>query len=322
MNRRLILVTAAAFLASVGCSGDDAATTGDQPPVDDRIAAQVASYDLAADGPQRILVGVPLNEGGVVVGGTAQLSFAYQGPLEGEEPPAEAVDPPGPVTAEFLDVAGAPPTDTETPQAGRDGQNGVYQAEGIEFGAPGFWQVEVTVDLEGSPATTQAAFEVHPEGQIVDTGERAPRTRNLLPGDPDAPVDAIDSRAEPDGTVPDPELHRLTVADAIDSGLPTMVVVATPVYCVSQFCGPITDSVQALAREYRGRANFVHIEVWRDFDDNVLNRGAAEWIYPNTTVEPAEPWVFLIDQDGRLAARWDNVTNQTLLADALDTVGA
>lgn len=321
MNRCLLLAGATTILAITGCSSDDSATP-DEEPVDETIAAQVASYDLAADGPQRFLVGLFLNEGGLVVGGTADLAFTYQGPLEGEEAPADTVDPPEPITAEFLDVAGARPAEPGNPQPGRDGQNGVYEADGIEFPVPGFWQVEVTVDLEGDPAETQAAFEVHPEGQIVDVGDRAPRTRNLLPGDPDAPVDAIDSRAEPDGTVPDPELHQLTVAEAVDSGLPTMVVVSTPVYCVSRFCGPITDSVQQLAGEYRGRANFVHIEVWRDFDDNVVNRGAAEWIYPNPNVEPAEPWVFLIDQDGQITARWDNVTNPTLLSNALDAVEA
>ncbi len=321
MNRCLMFATAATIMVASGCSDDDSATRNDEP-VDERIAAQVASYDLAADGPQRFLLGVLLNEGGLVVGGTADLTFAYQAPLEGQDPPAGTVEPPEPVTARFLDVAGATPTDADTPQPGVDGQNGVYHADGIEFAAPGFWQVEVTVDLEGAPATTRAAFEVHAEGQIPDVGDRAPRTRNLLPGDSDAPVDAIDSRAEPDGAVPDPELHRLTVADAIESGLPAMVVVSTPVYCLSRFCGPITDTIQALAEEYRGRANFVHIEVWRDYEESTVNRGAADWIYPNPTVEPAEPWVFLIDQEGRIAARWDNVTNQTLLTNALDAVGA
>ena len=320
MNRPPILAVAI-VLAAVGCSSDEAEPTSDAPTVG-RIAAEVASYDLAADGPQRFVVGVLLNEGGIVVGGTADLTFTYQGPSEGADRPAEAVEPPDAVTAEFLDVAGAPPTVADEPRPSQNGENGVYQAEGVRFPAPGFWQVEVTADLDGDPATAQAAFEVQPEGQIVDTGDRAPRTRNLLPGDPDAPVDAIDSRAEPDGRVPDPELHRLTVADAMASGLPTMVVISTPVYCVSQFCGPITDTVQALADEYRGRANFIHIEVWRDFDENTINRGAAEWIYPNTTVQAAEPWVFLIDQDGRIAARWDNVTNQALLSDALGAVGA
>src|SRR3546814_4517134 len=89
-----------------------------------------------------------------------------------------------------------------------------------------------------------------------------------------------------DGSGPDPELHQLTVADAVATGRLTMVVVSTPVFCVSRFCGPITDSVQELAAPYGDRANFVHIEVWRDFERNKLNRGAAERIYPAVEANP------------------------------------
>src|SRR3546814_15694577 len=90
-----------------------------------------------------------------------------------------------------------------------------------------------------------------------------------------------------------------------------MVVVSTPVFCVSRFCGPITDSVQELAATYGDRANFVHIEVWRDFEQNKLNRGAAEWHYPDEEANPSEPWVFLIDGEGTIAKRWDNGANRT-----------
>src|SRR3546814_6562169 len=101
----------------------------------------------------------------------------------------------------------------------------------------------------------------------------------------------------------------LTVADAVATGRPTMVVVSTPVFCVSRFCGPITDSVQELAATYADRANFVHIEVWRDFEQNKLNRGAAEWIYPDEEANPSEPWVFLIDGEGTIVQRWETVVN-------------
>jgi len=44
-----------------------------------------------------------------------------------------------------------------------------------------------------------------------------------------------------------------------------MVVVSTPTYCQSRFCGPITDSVSALAQRYGDRMAFVHLEVWKNF---------------------------------------------------------
>lgn len=68
------------------------------------------------------------------------------------------------------------------------------------------------------------------------------------------------------------------LADATAAERPVMVVVSTPVFCVSRFCGPITDAVQKLARRYGDRMDFVHLEVWRDFEAQELNEAAAEWI--------------------------------------------
>ena len=193
----------------------------------------------------------------------------------------------------------------------------MYEATGVTFDDSGFWSVTVTGEVDGDPIEASAAFEVGEEHQIVNAGDPAPRTENLLPGDPDAPVKAVDSRSEDDGTVPDPELHEVTVADAIASGKPTVVVVSTPVFCVSRFCGPITDAIQTLVPTFGDRANFVHIEVWRDFEENVLNAGAAEWIYPGEEVDPKEPWVFLVGGDGTVLQRWDNVANLTDVEAAL-----
>jgi hypothetical protein len=80
------------------------------------------------------------------------------------------------------------------------------------------------------------------------------------------------------------------------------------VYCVSKFCGPVTDMVQELAAEYGDRAEFIHIEVWRDFQGQVVNQAAADWILREDTLQ--EPWVFLVGADGRVAARWDNVATR------------
>lgn len=68
------------------------------------------------------------------------------------------------------------------------------------------------------------------------------------------------------------------------------------------------------------RANFVHIEVWKHFENNVLNQGAAEWIYPDKSVDPFEPWVFLIDGTGTVVQRWDNVANEAAVSAALSAL--
>jgi hypothetical protein len=147
-------------------------------------------------------------------------------------------------------------------------------------------------------------FEVHEKPVYPAVGEPAPRTENLTLSSKDAPQAAIDSRAV-QGDIPDPELHELTIAESIDRHEPTLVVFATPVYCVSRFCGPVTDMVADLAKKYSDRANFIHIEIWRNFEKQVVNKGAADWIYRGNDL--TEPWVYLIDAAGQIAARWDNV---------------
>jgi hypothetical protein len=99
-----------------------------------------------------------------------------------------------------------------------------------------------------------------------------------------------------------------------------MVVVSTPVFCVSRFCGPITDAVGDLARRYGDRMDFVHLEVWRDFEAQEINPAAAEWIWPDQQGDAAEPWVFLVGADGTIMQRWDNVATEASLARAVEAL--
>ncbi|MPY94007.1 MAG: hypothetical protein GEV08_13365 [Acidimicrobiia bacterium] len=189
----------------------------------------------------------------------------------------------------------------------------------VRFDRAGFWQVRVVGELDGEPMSAQAAFEVYERPVNPFSGEAAPRTGQPLAGDPQARPQAIDSRADEEGRVPDPKLHSVTVADAIAAGQPVMVVVSTPVYCVSRFCGPTTDTVQALEARYGDRMAFVHLEVWGDFDTQAINPAAAEWIL-REGAEGAEPWVFLVGADGKVVERWDNVVSDSELEAGTEAV--
>jgi hypothetical protein len=134
----------------------------------------------------------------------------------------------------------------------------------------------------------------------------------------DAPLAAIDSRAATDGKVPDPELHRWTIAEALDQGRPALVVFSTPVFCVSQFCGPVTDVVEDLASRYDDRAVFIHVEIWRDYDKQVINQAAADWLLRGNDL--TEPWVFLIGADGTILDRWATLFREDEVAAELEAL--
>lgn len=331
---RLGALLCVALLAATACSGsaDDNPQQETEQEHEDELdqeseqagtssmVAQVASYDLTTDLPQRVIVGLQDNDNNLVSFGEVDFTFTYLGTAEA--PLDEPVDGPRTV-AGFVPIPGQD-VDLDTPgprlAAPSDG-TGVYGADDVEFDEAGIWEVAVTADLPGGEATATANFEVAAESAIPNVGDPAPRTDNLLPGDPDAPVKAIDSRAEPDGTVPDPDLHAETVADAVAAGRPALVVVSTPVFCVSRFCGPITDSVAELAAETDDEVSFIHLEVWRDYEESVLNQGAADWIWPDEQADDVhEPWVFLIGADGTIVERWDNVASDAELRDAVDQV--
>jgi hypothetical protein len=181
---------------------------------------------------------------------------------------------------------------------------GVYEAT-VTFDKAGFWGVEAAVDLDGSTQSARTAFQVLAAHEVPLEGEMAPATKNLTMADATATPAAVDSRASKTTPVPDPELHEKTVAASLAAKRPVLLVISTPTFCVSRFCGPITDDASRLAELYSDRADFIHIEVWKDFETKALNEAAAEWIARGKNVQ--EPWVFLIGADGKIVARWDNV---------------
>lgn len=274
--------------------------------------ALVASFDLAAERPQRFALGLVTNDGEVLAHGDVMLSFSFLG--------QEGADPvPGPTaTATWQPIAGttvdedaAHPMITDDP--------GVYVARDVAFDRPGFWQVELAVYVEGERLRAEAAFEVVAEHLLPAIGDEALRTVQPLATD-GRDATTIDSRASETEPVPDPDLHDRTVADAIASGRPTMLVVSTPTFCSSRFCGPITEAVEALERRFGEQMAFVHLEVWQDFDAKKLNPASEEWIRPPGSEEATEPWVWVIDEEGQIVERFDNAASDVELEDAVTAV--
>ena len=314
MKLRLLLALA---LVAAACGGDDTSDAKKEADVSERpaFAVNVASYEPVADRPQRFIVGLTAPEGQLVSFGTVDFAFSYLGtkaaPLQEPESGPEA-------EAAFLPIPGQPEPEKDEPQIVAPSQGvGVYGATGVTFPEPGFWEVEVTASIDGKTSRAKGAFEVFAEPRLPFPGEKAPLTRNHLWGAPDVPAKAIDSRAEEGGDDPAPTLHDDVIADVIAAGRPLLVVVATPVYCQSRFCGPITDMAEEIAATYGDRLEVVHLEVYRDFDRNAVNAAAAEWtLVPGGPL--TEPWTYLVGADGLIVERWDNVASEGEVTEAIE----
>lgn len=319
--RHVAMVLSMAIAAAACSNGGNKPTTlaqGDK--ASGKISAQVASYDLVAGRAGRFIVGLLAADQSQLVGfGTAELRFAYLG----QRGAVSSTVPAGPpMTAQFLPVPGQNiDLATPGPRFVRGSQGiGVYGVSGVTFDRAGFWQVIATAMLDGKRRSAEAAFEVTDRSLLPGPGDLAPRTENPIAGAAGVDPRSIDSRADAQTPIPDPELHRTTVAGALAAGRPLMVVVSTPTYCQSRFCGPITDSVSALAKRYGDRMDFVHLEVWKNFENKEVNKAAAEWIYPPGSSDAQEPWVFVVGRDGRIAQRFDNVATDAELEKAVTEV--
>lgn len=326
--RRLFGVLACGVTLAA-CGGDDGdlaqsatTTTSSSAPTGAavKIDAQVASFDLVTGKPQRVLIGLGATGGRVVAGGDIEVFFAFIGEGNGESATGTLGES---TRATFQPIIGQPLPTTGGTRVQRPSEGvGVYAVPATTFNKAGRWGLLANIPLEGKTVQAQGTFSVGAEHQVLAVGEPAPRTVNPLAGAAGVDPAAIDSRANDGKAVPDPGLHSTTIADALAAGTPTIVVVSTPVYCESQFCGPITEEVEKLAPAFQDRANFIHLEVWEDFEKQKVGKAAADWVTTKGTGGLQEPWVFVVDRSGAIAYRFDNIAGAAELRSAIEAVTA
>lgn len=312
--RRTLAAILGSLVVLAACTSADG--TPPDPTGTSPVVVALASSDLYVGAPQRVSVGLPLHDGRLVSFGSVDMTFSYVGTAQ------EQLEPqPGPTaTAAYLPTPGTPnepggPAVTQ-PSEGR----GVYRAEDVTFDRAGFWELEVTGQVEGLGAIrASTTIAVLDDPAYPAPGEPALETRNLTMADVgDVPLAAIDSGAFDTDEVPDPELHQWTIARAIRQGRPALVIFSTPTFCESQFCGPVTDVVADLASRYDDRAVFIHVEIWRDRNENAINQAAADWLFRDDNL--TEPWLYLIGADGVIVDRWATLFSEEEVVAALEAL--
>ena len=191
-----------------------------------------------------------------------------------------------------------------------------------DFAHAGDWGVEVTAQQAGTPdRTARVTFSVRDTTTTPAIGADAPPSDTLTASDP-ATIVAIST-----DTDPDPAFYTLSVKDAIAAGKPFVLVFATPLFCVSGTCGPALDLVKQVAPDYIGRVNFIHVEPYvlqmKDGhpqpEVDVTGhpkpvRAVVEWGLPT------EPYVFVVDAQGKVAAKFEGMAFPDELSAALDAI--
>ncbi len=211
-------------------------------------------------------------------------------------------------------IALVPPALDDQRFTHHDGEHATIFTATVDFDRTGTWGVELDVELDGERyENVRARIIVQERLAEPMIGERVPASQQPT-------VNDVDDITEIDSTMPpNPEMHRLTVADALELGEPFVVAFVTPAFCQTRFCGPIMEAVLYPAwQQYGDDIHFLHIEPY----DLALARQGQLQAAP-TTMEwqlTMEPIIFVVDADGTVAAKFDGIVELEELAEALDSL--
>ncbi len=284
---RYLLVAAAAGTLALACGADP-----DSELSPDLSAVLTASEFLV--GENRLPFTLVNIDGATIDGADVRVRFLA---LAGEESEFRFEAP-----AVFRQV------EISTPHGHADGAThahtdvrGFYTVDAARFDRPGFWMAEMLVrPATGDDLRVNAAFQVVDDSTTPSIGDRVPASHNLTARDV-ARLEEIST-----APAPVPELYALTVEQALQSGRPFVVAFSTPAFCVSRMCGPVTEVLADVQGRFSTRADFLHIEPF----DLVIARAEGRLVALPIVAEwglETEPWVFVVDTDGRVAARFEGL---------------
>jgi hypothetical protein len=185
----------------------------------------------------------------------------------------------------------------------------VYVVPMVDFNRPGPW---IGIAMLKGPRGLEASRVPSPDVgrflRIPTVGEQAPRIHTPTAADVGGDLSKIDTRLPPD------QMHAVDFADVVGKE-PVVLVFATPALCQSRVCGPVVDIAQQVADEYKGKADFIHMEVYNDNDPNKGIRPQLRAFGLET-----EPWTFLIDADGVVRDRIEGAYGVSELEQAMNKV--
>ena len=191
------------------------------------------------------------------------------------------------------------------------GERGLYKTTAT-FDSAGQWGAEVSVQGEGLDETVNAAFDVAQQGTTPAIGAPAPPSDTLTADD----VKKLSEiTTDPN---PDPDFYELSIAEALKKPKPFVVAFSTPKFCTSQVCGPTLDIVKSVADDFSA-VRFIHVEVYENLDDPA-NLQPVPAVLEGEWALPSEPWVFVVDSKGLVAAKYEGTVTATELTKALEAL--
>lgn len=311
----LALILVAGLLAGCGAGSEADSEARPAPSASEFPAANGRSLSEIADLPEAKLVVSPAGRVfdigpnrfafGVFTLGRKQVNDADIALYFAEGPDAPAR---GPFPARVDSLKTAPPFRAKTTVDDSGAATTVYVVPRLEVKRPGEMQMLALIRRDGSLTATRVPSVV--VGQftgVPDVGDPAPRIHTPTSADV-GDIEEIETRIPPDS------MHGTDFADVLDEE-PILIVFATPQLCFSRVCGPTVDIVEEVKAEFGDRAAFIHMEV---YNENNANRGLRPQL--RAFKLPTEPWAFIVDRKGKIAARFEGAFGAEELARVMQKV--
>jgi len=169
--------------------------------------------------------------------------------------------------------------------------------------AVGTWVVEASTGGK----TAQAAFQFVDKVPEPKVGDHAIASQSPTVANHEG-VDPICTRT------PQCSMHQISIADALQAGKPTVVLFATPEFCFSRTCGPTTDIVESVSKQYGSQVSFIHVEIFKNADSGqkgLSSETSGAGVDANLTSPTyaqwklgTEPFLYFIGTDGVIKDRW------------------
>jgi hypothetical protein len=221
--------------------------------------------------------------------------------------PADGGPAKGPFPARIESLATEPEFAARTTTEDPDAAEVVYVSE-VDFDRAGKWNlVGLVREGDSFSAVRLPGVKVGGNVEIPFPGEKAPVVHTPTVEDV-ADLSEIDTR-EPHDTQ-----HEEDLADVLGEE-PVVLTFATPRLCLSRVCGPVVDIAEQVKAERDEEAAFIHMEI---YNDNSLDEGLRPQVKAYDL--PTEPWLFVIDENGRVSTAIEGAFSVDELNAALDKV--
>ena len=304
-----------------GCGGDDsssgdqqappAANAKDFPKPNGRSLAELLRQS-AGTGPVMAPSGLELRTGkdrfgfALFTRSREQITDAsvavYAAPVGGV--PAK-----GPYVARWESLEVRPQFQSRQTASDPDAAKSIYTTE-IPFAKPGRYELLGIARIGGKllPATLPSpgvVVKAKSPDAIPAVGTRPPRIHTPTPADVGGDLASIDTRLPPSS------MHDADFADVLGKK-PVVLLFATPQLCQSRVCGPVVDVAEQVKASGGDDVQFIHMEIFRNnrIDEGVRPQMAAFHLQ-------TEPWLFVFDRSGKVAARIEGAFSERELEQAI-----